>query len=402
MATVKLKFRPSTVDGKEGTLFYQIIHNRRSHRIRTGYKLLPSEWDGQSGRISIPQDSDDGRKNYLTILQDQIAAETDRLNRIIASYREQMRSYTYADILADYSAPDGTDTLFGFMKKMIGQLNRQERIRTCETYDTTLRSFTRFRKGRDIRFAEIDSDTMTAYETYLRMTGVSKNTSSFYLRILRAVYNRAVEKGLCSQKYPFKHVYTGIDKTAKRALELDVLRQIRDLELACSPQMNYARDMFLLSFYLRGMSFVDMVYLKKDDLKNGVLTYRRKKTGQRLSIRWEDCMQQIVDRYPNGNPAYLLPILTRSDTDERRQYKNVGHLINRNLRKLGRRLGLSVPLTLYVARHTWASVARSKDIPLPVISESLGHDSEVTTRIYLASLDTAVVDQANRLVINSL
>ena len=183
---------------------------------------------------------------------------------------------------------------------------------------------------------------------------------------------------------------------------LEALRRIRDMELASRPQMDYARNMFLLSFYLRGMSFVDMAYLKREDLQNGMLTYCRKKTGQRLSIRWEPCMQQIVERYPNGNPAYLLPILVRSDSDERRQYKNVGHLINRNLRKLGRELGLAVPLTMYVARHTWASVARSRNIPLSVISESMGHDSEATTRIYLASLDTAVVDQANRLVINSL
>ena len=105
-------------------------------------------------------------------------------------------------------------------------------------------------------------------------------------------------------------------------------------------------------------------------------------------------MQQIVERYPNGNPAYLLPILVRSDADERRQYKNVGHLINRNLRKLGREMELDAALTMYVAR--------SRNILLAVISESMGHDSEATTRIYLASLDTAVVDQANRLVINSL
>ena len=402
MATVKPKFRPSTVDGKEGTLFYRIIHNRRSHRIRTGYKLFPSEWDERSGGILIPPGSDEGRKNYLAVLQDRVAGDTDRLNRIIASYEQELRTYTYADILADYSAPEGADTLFGFMKEMIGRLRRQGRIRTCETYDTTLRNFNRFRKGRDMRFGEIDSEIMVAYELHLKMTGVSKNTSSFYLRILRAVYNRAVEEGFCTQRHPFKHVYTGIAKTAKRALALDALRRIRDMELASRPQMDYARNMFLLSFYQRGMSFVDMAYLKREDLQNGMLTYCRKKTGQRLSIRWEPCMQQIVERYPNGNPAYLLPILVRSDSDERRQYKNVGHLINRNLRKLGRELGLAVPLTMYVARHTWASVARSRNIPLSVISESMGHDSEATTRIYLASLDTAVVDQANRLVINSL
>lgn len=120
MATVKPKFRPSTVDGKEGTLFYRIIHNRRSHRIRTGYKLFPSEWDERSGGILIPPGSDEGRKNYLAVLQDRVAGDTDRLNRIIASYEQELRTYTYADILADYSAPEGADTLFGFMKEMIG------------------------------------------------------------------------------------------------------------------------------------------------------------------------------------------------------------------------------------------------------------------------------------------
>lgn len=121
-----------------------------------------------------------------------------------------------------------------------------------------------------MRFGEIDSEIMVAYELHLKMTGVSKNTSSFYLRILRAVYNRAVEEGFCTQRHPFKHVYTGIAKTAKRALALDALRRIRDMELASRPQMDYARNMFLLSFYLRGMSFVDMAYLKREDLQNGM------------------------------------------------------------------------------------------------------------------------------------
>lgn len=112
MASVKPKFRPSTVDGKEGTLFYRIIHNRRAHRIRSGYKLFPSEWDERSGGILIPPDTDDGRKNYLAVLQERVTGDTDRLNRIIASYKQELKTYTYADILADYSAPEGVDTLF--------------------------------------------------------------------------------------------------------------------------------------------------------------------------------------------------------------------------------------------------------------------------------------------------
>ena len=160
--------------------------------------------------------------------------------------------------------------------------------------------------------------------------------------------------------------------------------------------------MLLFSFYTRGMSMIDMAFLKKKDLDNGVLSYRRKKTGQQLFIKWEPCMQEIVDRYNNPASPYLLPIINRPGIEERKQYINESHRINRHLKAIGKELGLSVPLTHYVSRHSWASAARSKNIPISVISEGMGHDSEATTKIYLASLDTATVDEANGLILKSL
>ena len=138
---------------------------------------------------------------------------------------------------------------------------------------------------------------------------------------------------------------------------------------------------------------------KKTDLNNGMLTYRRKKTGQLLSIRWEKCMQDIVDKYPGNYSTYLLPIIIHIRKDERLQYKNSICLVNRRLKEIGKKLGLVHPLTMYVARHSWASVARGKHIPLSVISEGMGHDSEKTTLIYLAALDTTVIDKANMVVL---
>ena len=159
--------------------------------------------------------------------------------------------------------------------------------------------------------------------------------------------------------------------------------------------------MFLFSFYTRGMSFVDMAYLKKKDVQNGILSYRRRKTGQLLSIHWEKCMAEIAERYDKEDSEYLLPLI-REPYEARRQYRNASHLINNKLKLISKRLKLSVPLTMYVARHAWASIARSKNIPLSVISEGMGHDSENTTRIYLASLDTAVVDKANRIILKAV
>lgn len=293
----------------------------------------------------------------------------------------------------------GKKSLLQFMQTNIARLRQLNKLRTSETYTTTFNSFVRFTNGKDVLLSDIDSDLMTAYETYLKAQGVSMNTISFYMRILRAVYNRAVEEGLIVQRYPFKHVYTGIGKTTKRALPLNVIKQIKELDLSWKPSVDYARDMFLFSFYTRGMSFVDMAYLRKEDLKDGILSYRRKKTGQQLFIKWEKCMENIVSKYPENASPYLLPIIKYTDKDERRQYKNGITLVNRKLKNLGRLLGLSLPLTMHVARHSWASIAKHKHIPVSVISEGMGHDSEGTTLIYLSSLDTTVIDNANRLIL---
>lgn len=243
---------------------------------------------------------------------------------------------------------------------------------------------------------------MMAYEAYLKNNDISPNSSSFYMRNLRAVYNKAVEEGLVTQREPFKHVYTGVEKTMKRAISLKIIRLIRTMELKPKSAYDFARDMFLFSFYTRGMSFVDMAYLKKKDLSHGVLSYRRKKTGQQLFIRWEKCMEEIVVKYQTEESEFLLPIIRAEAGNERKQYLNEAHNINRNLKYIGSRLGLSIPLTMYVARHTWASIAKSKHIPLSVISEGMGHDSERTTRIYLTSLNNAEIDKANRLILKLL
>ena len=150
------------------------------------------------------------------------------------------------------------------------------------------------------------------------------------------------------------------------------------------------------------MSFVDMAYLRKCNLRDGYVTYRRRKTGQLLTIKWTREMQIILDKYRENASDFLLPIIRRGDVNERVAYRNAGYSINRSLKRVGRMAGLEIPLTLYVARHSWASAAKAKGVPVGVISEGMGHDNEATTRIYLASLDTSAVDRANALILRGL
>ena len=162
---------------------------------------------------------------------------------------------------------------------------------------------------------------------------------------------------------------------------MDIIKRIKQLDSPKESSLAFARDIFLFSFYTRGMSFIDMAFLRKSDLEGGVLSYRRQKTGQRLFIKWEPCMQELVERYGEKHTPYLLSLIRRPGENERRQYLNESHRSARYLKVIGKSLGLSSPLTMYVARHAWASIAKSKNIPISVISESMGHDSEKTTRL---------------------
>ena len=404
MASVKVKFRPSSVNGREGSIYYQVIHNRAVRQITADLHVHESEWDNKKSAVKISEWASSGRRQYLQSVTERIQWDTKRLKAIAAFLDKQNRDdYTTDDIVGKFNAATNEQSLSGFMQGIISQLKRLNRIRTSETYAATLASFMKFRDGQDILLCEIDGDTMMLYEAWLKANGNCPNTTSFYMRILRAVYNRAVEKALTEQRHPFKHVYTGIDETVKRAVPLKAIKRIKELDLTLKPHLDYARDMFLFSFYTRGMSFIDMAYLKKSDLKNGILTYRRRKTGQQLTVKWEKCMQEIVDKYDTESSIYLLPIIKPySKTDERTQYIYAGHNISRSLKAIGKELGLSLPLTMYTSRHSWASIAKSKNVPLSVISEGMGHDSEATTRIYLASLDNMAIDKTNSLILKSL
>ena len=402
MASVKVKFRPSTTTGKEGTIYYQVIHNRVVRQIYTDYKLFASEWQSHSEAVilhRVPNKQE--RNNYLLSITSRIRWDKDRLNKII-QVLSQSGTFVTDDVVVRFQNNRQGPSFNNYIRQQIARLKRLGKIRTSETYTAALRSFNGFMNDKEVLFDQLNADLFAEYEAYLKSRGNTPNTISFYMRILKAVYNRAVEAGLAEQRYPFKSVYTGVEKTMKRAISLNDLKRIKGLDLSLKPNLDYARDMFLFCFYTRGMSFIDMAYLRKKDLQNGILSYRRRKTGQQLFIKWEKCMQEILDKYPINETEYLLPIITKRNEDYRKQYANELHRVNHLLKKIGKNLNLLIPLTMYVGRHSWASVAKSRNVPISVISEGMGHDSENTTQIYLASLDTTVVDKANKKILDLL
>jgi integrase len=293
-------------------------------------------------------------------------------------------------------------SFYNYIKSCIDTLRNAGRIRTSENYQSTFSSFRKFLKGQNVNLQEISSSLMESYQAFLIDSGVVLNTVSFYMRILRSVYLGAVRNGLIEDKHPFVKVYTGISKTAKRAISSEDIRYIHEY-VTDNPSVGFARDMFLFSFYTRGMSFIDIAVLRKDDLRNGFLIYKRRKTKQLLKISWTKEMQAIVDLHPSKDGIHMLNILNQdSPIPLREQLRQKQASINYHLKKLGKELGIKGVLTMYVARHSWASIAKQMNIPLNVISDGMGHTSEKTTQVYLTTIDADRIDAANEEIIHSV
>ncbi len=402
MTSVKLKFRPSTVQGKEGSLVFQLIHGRLVRKVTSKYKIFADEWDGVNGQVTLPPQTSP-RYGYLVSVKSGLQMELAGLRRMVQEKEADTGTVNLDGVAAAFSqSRDSAASVFNFVSAQIQRKKQLGKVRSSETYRSMLNSFMHFRRGMDLTFDMIDDGLMELYEAKMLNDGLTRNTTSFYMRILRTNYRQAVERGLTHDRHPFKRVYCGMDKTVKRSITLAEIKRVKELDLSGAPVLDFARDMFILSFCMRGMSFVDMAYLKKNDMKNGHVAYRRKKTGQLLTVEWTGQMQEILLKYRPNPTRYLLPVILREDGTERRQYQNQMLKVNRRLKDVARLACLAVPLSMYYSRHSWATIARGKNIPLSVISEGLGHDSEETTRIYLDSIKPYEVDNANRKILEGL
>jgi len=276
--------------------------------------------------------------------------------------------------------------MLGAYARALGEKMYYEgRYATARHYVAAAASLLEYLGKADITMAAVSLHTIEGYNARLRARGLCPNTISFYNRNLRALFNR-VKPGWGTML--FTHVFTGNDSTHKRAVSVEVVRTLRaQVNLRSREQL--ARDLFLFSVYACGISFVDLVYLKPENLQDGHLIYTRRKTGRQIIVKVTPAMQEILARYAPQSHGYLFPFLedTLSALQNYGRYCCALTQYNRCLK------GLGLSLTSYVARHTWASVAyREAGSPISVISAVLGHGSERTTRIYLAELDHRKVE----------
>lgn len=409
MTTVTVKFRPSEVAGRKGRVYYQIRHLGLVRQISTNVRLSPEEWKNERIYKGWTPEQIHDEKHCISIRQPNvwiiINTGLQELRRIIRILESRSSPYTSDDVVIQFRRPENRMSILNYFDEQIRNLIAGGKSGTAINYRRTAQSIYHFLNHRDISLSALDESFVLAYEEWLTARGISRNTSSFYLRVLRAVYNKAVARRMIEQTHPFEHAYTGIDKTGKRALNETAILNLSILDLCHSPTLDLARDLFVFSYCTRGMTFVDMAYLRKQEIEDGFIVYNRHKTGQPLTVRIEPCIERILKKYENTTrfSPFVFPLIKSEETETAyRQYRTALSIYNRRLKRLARLAGITVPLTSYVARHTWATTARNHHIPISVISAGMGHTSEKTTQIYLASLENTVIDRANRGLLSAL
>ena len=374
----------------------RFTHKRRSCIVTLPIKISEDKWDKAIER-SASIDTNNKLEKYILIINTIISNQ-----KFKGDYKVEDLATAFKDNLKGHN-------LLLFTENLATSYIQLNQVRTARAYISSVERLTNFYTGKDLLISDINSILLMNFERHLYNEGLSRNTISFYMRNLRAIYNRALEMGLVMklEETPFAKAYTGIDITRKRALRKNEVNTIINLNLANYPRLEFARCIFFFCFYACGMSFVDMAYLQKKDIKGKYLKYRRKKTGRFIQVKITKPLQNLIDYFKkfDNESSYLLPILTVNDTNDRKQYESALRKQNSDLKKIGKMCKLQSPLSTHVCRHSWASFAKSIDTPLAVISECLGHSNEKTTYIYLASFEKQVINKAtervNRLINSS-
>lgn len=297
---------------------------------------------------------------------------------------------------------NGKATAWNFIVGKAREKEADGHYKTAENYCTVANSFGTYLENADWTFEDMTRTNIQGYVTWVMAQGCCANTCSCYLKTMKGLYNMAVTEQNLTDVQPFKGQFLGKARTPKRCVTEHDLLQLKALDLSRRPTLYMARDLFLFGIYAMGMPFIDIAFLKMSQLCGNEIYYARHKTGQQVVVAVERCMRNIIEQYHVPNSEFVFPILS-SQTDPKaqyQQYRSKLRLYNYHLHQLSQMI--DCPLSSYVPRHTWASLAYKEGVELSLISKALGHTKSSTTLIYIKSLSDNRLAEANRSVLQKV
>jgi len=382
-------------------LILRFIHNRKSVSLPLGYSMKETDWDTEKCIILKSYKGVSNISRLNNWIQKQRVNAMDIINKLQDTGEIERMSIT--EIKARIVHNRSEVTFFDFTDEIINELVSANRLGYAQSVRSVLTLVKKYRKDKDFPFEEMTHKFLVSFENYCRGKGNTTNSIAVYMKTIKMVYNRAIKSGIVKREmYPFINYTIRLTKTRKRAVQGDVIRKLEVLELPEGSRLWHSKNYFLFSFYTMGINFADMARLKVQSIVDGRIEYTRQKTKKEYSIKVTVPMNRILDLYIRGKQPeeYIFPIVTRIG-DPLLEFKDVAEkrrISNKKLKEIGEMLGMETPLTSYVARHSWATIAKRKGVPVAAISEGMGHEDVKTTEIYLDSFEQDVLDDYNEMI----
>lgn len=339
--------------------------------------------------------------NSVTRLNNQINKRRTEILDVITKLEEtgELDTLSIAQLKERVINSSESNMFFTYAERLIKEMIEAKKYGNARTYDGVIKVFKTFRKDKDFTFNQLNYDLLKKFETYYLAKGNSINGLSVNLRTIRAIYNKGIKAGLGDKgNSPFESYKIKHEPTQKRALSLDALKAIMQADIDEEHPCFHTRNYFLSSFYMYGISFIDMAFLKINNIVDGRIRFKRRKTGKSYDLKITPQLQEILsyyikDKKPND---FIFPVITRSTLVEQyRDVENRRKLYNRSLKELAKECNLQENLTSYVSRHSFATQAMLQNVPLQAISAMLGHSRLSTTEVYLKELPNEVLDEYN-------
>lgn len=378
---------------KNGTspLAFRLSHKSKVLTIATGFYLSEQQWS----------DSSFSKSAQLRINELQV-----KIDRAIFKLEDRLIPFSVHNIKALIVRKTVTNSFSDYLADKIAALTKVERVGSAKAYQCALNSLSTYR-GDNIQFADLNFRFLTEYDNWLTTRGVKINSIGNYMRSIRAVYNQAVNEDIVGREtYPFGKYKIRAEPTEKRALTPEDLHKLMNHWVFESDAQQKALDVFKLVFSLVGINLADLATLTSKNIVGGRLHYRRKKTKKLYDIKLTSMALELIDKLKSTNTGYLLNILDKDHPDpskERIALEHSRQLTNKALNRLAVSLNLSRRVTIYVARHSWATTAKRIGYSNELIAESLGHEhGNRITNIYLDKYDKEVIDGVNESVLDSL
>lgn len=375
----------------------RVYSNRSYKEYALKISVSPKYWDDDTQNVKPGYDSYEEHNLRITTLRNKIKKLI-----LLAELNDTPLTATYVlDNITPTVSKKTTkqSSILKYAYDVISKLTADGKIGNALVYTTAINKFKTFVKRDGFTFEELNYKKLLDYHSFLLQDGVAVNTISVYMRSLRAIYNRAIKEGIVSASdYPFKSYTIKNERTISRALTTEEMYKIITLKLDPKTPIYHWRNFFVLSFYLIGINFADLLTLTTKDIIDGRVIYRRSKTGKLYSVKLHANTIAMLKLYrPLSDKEYLLPVLNSGVKDKvklKNDAKQAVKTCNKYLKKIAYMCGINKPVSTYYARYAFANIARSLGYSKDLIAEALGHEyGNRVTGIYLDNYDNEVIDK---------